>query len=303
MKFLKVIDVSWSLFSQASTPTNTASAGKQDGVRMPKELFVPWTLYFLKRDVDSSSKRSTIRSKGRESCSLWERDHVKSITFESIVFIRAQVVYILVLEQLPQVISSLDAHTEEGLHRGLQNVEYLEALVSKKVLPLADLQPARMRRSNASLGNTMPASSRDASLQSVSEVSESVGPEAVHDGPTEEQQINSEVDSGSINPAFLDALPEELCAEVLSTQHGQAAQPSNSQPHQIGYLKTGESQVFQGSCTILSDDVGWGLRRLSSTITGLVESASNGITCNNQHEILVLGISEFYSSIVLRTIC
>ncbi|KAF9603290.1 hypothetical protein IFM89_034639 [Coptis chinensis] len=123
------------------------------------------------------------------------------------------------LETLEVEIGSADGHDDGGERQG-----------SMERLPLADLQPARMRRSNASLGNTMPASSRDASLQSVSEVSESAGPEAVRDGPTEEQQINSEVDSGSIDPAFLDALPEELRAEVLSTQHGQAAQPSNSQP-------------------------------------------------------------------------
>ncbi|KAF9607059.1 hypothetical protein IFM89_030886 [Coptis chinensis] len=170
-------------FSQASTPTNIASTGKQDGVRMPKELFVPWTLYFLKRDVDSSSKRSTISSK------------------------------------------------------------------------------------------------------------ESVGPKAVHDDPTEEQQINSEVDSGLIDPAFLDALSEELLAEVLplnmvkaALQHAQVecVNSFSGQVYHKCYMSyayypngisrntsSGESQVFRGSCTILSDDVGWGLRRLSSTVMGM----------------------------------
>lgn len=118
------------------------------------------------------------------------------------------------LRSLEVEIGSADGHDDGGDRQG-----------SAERLPL---EPARVRRSNAS--TTMPASSRDASLQSVSEVSETAGQEGGQGVVTEEQQVNREVDSGSIDPAFLDALPEELRAEVLSTQHGQAAQPANPQP-------------------------------------------------------------------------
>ncbi|KAL5714333.1 HECT-type E3 ubiquitin transferase [Ranunculus cassubicifolius] len=121
------------------------------------------------------------------------------------------------LRSLDVEIGSADGHDDGG-----------ERQASIERLPLGDLQASRMRRSNAP--NAIPASSRDASLQSVSEVSENAGQEAGQDAVTEEQQINREADSGSIDPAFLDALPEELRAEVLSTQHGQVAQPPNPQP-------------------------------------------------------------------------
>ncbi|KAJ1421330.1 Ubiquitin-associated domain [Sesbania bispinosa] len=65
------------------------------------------------------------------------------------------------------------------------------------------------------------------SLHSVTEVSENSSRDADQDGPAAEQQVNSDAGSGAIDPAFLDALPEELRAEVLSAQQGQAAQPSN----------------------------------------------------------------------------
>ncbi|KAA8538199.1 hypothetical protein F0562_027807 [Nyssa sinensis] len=92
----------------------------------------------------------------------------------------------------------------------------------------------RTRRTNVSFGNPAPIGGRDASLHSVTEVSENPSQEADQDGPAEEQQINVDVDSGSIDPAFLDALPVELRAEVLSAQQGQVAQPSNAEPQNTG---------------------------------------------------------------------
>lgn len=97
-------------------------------------------------------------------------------------------------------------------------------------VPLGDLQATRSRRMNVTFGNSMPGSGRDPSLHSVSEVSENPSHEADQAGSAGEQQINSDVDSGSIDPAFLDALPEELRAEVISAQQGQVAQPSNAEP-------------------------------------------------------------------------
>ncbi|CAH8320273.1 unnamed protein product [Eruca vesicaria subsp. sativa] len=91
-----------------------------------------------------------------------------------------------------------------------------------------DVQPAmRSRRANLPL---VPSSAgREASLYSVTEVSENSGQEAEQDNPPEEQPVNRDVDSSSIDPAFLDALPEELRAEVLSSQQGQAPQPSSNE--------------------------------------------------------------------------
>lgn len=92
----------------------------------------------------------------------------------------------------------------------------------------------RTRRTNVSFGNATPVSGRDASLHSVTEVSENPSQEADHGGPAEEQQHNGDGDSGSIDQAFLDALPEELRAEVLSAQQGQVAQPANGEPQNTG---------------------------------------------------------------------
>nr|KYP72309.1 E3 ubiquitin-protein ligase UPL1 [Cajanus cajan] len=58
--------------------------------------------------------------------------------------------------------------------------------------------------------------------------------DADQDVPAAEQQVNSDAGSGAIDPAFLDALPEELRAEVLSAQQGQAAQPSNVESQNTG---------------------------------------------------------------------
>lgn len=92
----------------------------------------------------------------------------------------------------------------------------------------------RTRRTNVSFGNTAPVSGRDAPLTSVSEVSEPPNQEAEQSGPSEEQQQNTDTDTVSIDPAFLEALPEELRAEVLSAQQGQVAQPQNADSQNTG---------------------------------------------------------------------
>ncbi|XP_075511798.1 LOW QUALITY PROTEIN: E3 ubiquitin-protein ligase UPL2-like [Primulina tabacum] len=89
---------------------------------------------------------------------------------------------------------------------------------------------SRTRRTNVSFGNNTSLGGRDAPLLSVTEVSEDVIQEADQDGQPEEEQHNQDADSGPIDPAFLDALPEELRAEVLSAQQGQAPQPQNPEP-------------------------------------------------------------------------
>lgn len=96
-----------------------------------------------------------------------------------------------------------------------------------------DVQPAmRSRRANLSLAPS--STGREASLYSVTEVSENSGHEAEQDNPPEEQPVNRDVASSSIDPAFLDALPEGLRAEVLSAQQAQAPQPSSNEQQNSG---------------------------------------------------------------------
>ncbi|XP_022867148.1 E3 ubiquitin-protein ligase UPL2-like isoform X1 [Olea europaea var. sylvestris] len=92
----------------------------------------------------------------------------------------------------------------------------------------------RMRRPSVSFGNNTPMGGRDASLRSVTEVSEDPIQEAEQGGASEEQHRNDDADSRSIDPAFLDALPVELRAEVLSAQQNQALQPQNTEPQNTG---------------------------------------------------------------------
>ncbi|CAA6653418.1 unnamed protein product [Spirodela intermedia] len=94
-----------------------------------------------------------------------------------------------------------------------------------------DLQSTgRLRRSS---GSTMQMTARDASLESVSEVP-SHTPEGEHDNLLGEQQMNRDGNPSAIDPTFLEALPEDLRAEVLSVQQNQPAQTSNNQPQTTG---------------------------------------------------------------------
>lgn len=83
--------------------------------------------------------------------------------------------------------------------------------------------------------NTTSVAARDASLHSVTEVSESPSQETEQSDPSQDTQHDgSGSGSAAIDPAFLEALPEELRAEVLSGQQGPAAQPSNPEPQNDG---------------------------------------------------------------------
>ncbi|KAI9106855.1 hypothetical protein K1719_022383 [Acacia pycnantha] len=127
------------------------------------------------------------------------------------------------LRSLDVEIGSADGHEDGG-----------ERQVSVDRIQSGDSQAARTRRANVIVGHSSPASGRDASLHIVTEASENSSRDADQDGPATEQQVNSDTGSGAIDPAFLDALPEELRAEVLSAQHGQVAQPSNSESQNTG---------------------------------------------------------------------
>lgn len=127
------------------------------------------------------------------------------------------------LRSLDVEIGSADGHDEGGDRQPPADRMHLN-----------DALGTRSRRTNVSFGNTTPFGGRDASLHSVTEVSENSSRDAEQDGPAAEQQINSDAGSGSIDPAFLEALPEELRAEVLQAQQGQVAQPSNAEPQNAG---------------------------------------------------------------------
>ncbi|KAF8411336.1 hypothetical protein HHK36_003883 [Tetracentron sinense] len=129
------------------------------------------------------------------------------------------------LRSLEVEIGSADGHDDGGERERQGSVDRL---------PLGDLQSTRMRRTNVSLGNAVPVSSRDAPLHSVSEVTENPSQEADQSGPAEEQLISGEAESVPIDPTFLDALPQELRAEVLSAQQSQVAEPSNGQLQNAG---------------------------------------------------------------------
>ncbi|KAG6478121.1 E3 ubiquitin-protein ligase UPL1-like [Zingiber officinale] len=97
-------------------------------------------------------------------------------------------------------------------------------------LPLGDLQPAaRMRRSSA---NSIPVSGRDTSLESVSEIPHQN--EETDRDALQVEQPSGNVDTNAIDPTFLEALPEELRAEVLSSRQNQVSQASNEQPQADG---------------------------------------------------------------------
>lgn len=126
------------------------------------------------------------------------------------------------LRSLDVEIGSADGHDDGG-----------ERQVSADRIT-GDSQAARPRRATIPPGHLPPVVGRDAPLHSVAEVSENSSRDADQVSPAAEQQVNSDARSGAIDPAFLDALPEELRAEVLSAQQGQVAQPSNVESQNSG---------------------------------------------------------------------
>lgn len=95
-------------------------------------------------------------------------------------------------------------------------------------LPLGDMQPAA--RSRRPSGSAVPVSSRDVSLESVSEVPQNQNQEPDQNANGGNQEPTRAADADSIDPTFLEALPEDLRAEVLSSRQNQVAQTSNDQP-------------------------------------------------------------------------
>ncbi|KAJ6822557.1 E3 ubiquitin-protein ligase UPL1-like [Iris pallida] len=123
------------------------------------------------------------------------------------------------LRSLEVEIGSVDGH-EDGERQGTTDR-----------LHLGDIQPTpRVRRSS---GNTIQMGSRDISLESVSEAPSHPNEEATQNP---EHQLNRTGDSDSIDPTFLQALPGDLRAEVLSSRQNQVAQPSGNQSQADGEI-------------------------------------------------------------------
>ncbi|KAJ1257365.1 hypothetical protein BS78_K086400 [Paspalum vaginatum] len=99
-------------------------------------------------------------------------------------------------------------------------------------LPLGDMQAtARARRPS---GSAVPVSSRDISLESVSEVPQNQNQQPDQIANEGNQELSRAADPDSIDPTFLEALPEDLRAEVLSSRQNQVAQTSNDQSQNDG---------------------------------------------------------------------
>ncbi|KAL2893072.1 E3 ubiquitin-protein ligase UPL2 [Bienertia sinuspersici] len=127
------------------------------------------------------------------------------------------------LRSLDVEIGSADGHDDGGDRHG-----------SADRTPLGDSLGTRARRNTVSFGATTPVGGRETSLHSVSEVAENPIQEAEEGVPADGQQVTGDGESASIDPAFLDALPEELRAEVLSAQQGQVTQPASAEQQNSG---------------------------------------------------------------------
>ncbi|ONK77230.1 uncharacterized protein A4U43_C02F4420 [Asparagus officinalis] len=101
-------------------------------------------------------------------------------------------------------------------------------------LPLGDLQGAT--RSRRSSGSTLPMGSRDVPLESVREVPPYPSGDANENAVLEDNQHNRSSGPDSIDPAFLEALPEDLRAEVLNSRQSQVAEPSSDQSQADGEI-------------------------------------------------------------------
>ncbi|KAK8924004.1 E3 ubiquitin-protein ligase UPL1 [Platanthera zijinensis] len=124
------------------------------------------------------------------------------------------------LRSLEVEIGSVDGHDDSERQAPIDRI------------PLGDLQPtSRARRSS---GSAVPSIGRDASLECVSEVPAQPSQESDQNVLHEENQHSRNIDAESIDPTFLEALPEELRAEVLSSRQNQAAQPSGEQSQSEG---------------------------------------------------------------------
>lgn len=124
------------------------------------------------------------------------------------------------LRSLDVEIGSVEGHDDGDRHGASDRI------------PLGDVQAAA--RSRRPPGSAVPVSSRDISLESVSEVPQNPVQESDPNANEGDQEPNRPADADSIDPTFLEALPEDLRAEVLSSRQNQVTQASTDQPQNDG---------------------------------------------------------------------
>ncbi|CAN6355891.1 unnamed protein product [Urochloa humidicola] len=171
----------------------------------------------LQRDVSNASEHATEMQYERSDAVVRDVEAVSQASSGSGATLGES------LRSLEVEIGSVEGHDDGDRHG---------ASGASDRLPLADMQAtARSRRPS---GSAVPIGGRDISLESVSEVPQNSNQEPDQNANEENQEPASAADADSIDPTFLEALPEDLRAEVLSSRQNQVAQTSNDQPQNDG---------------------------------------------------------------------
>ncbi|KAL5206475.1 hypothetical protein ABZP36_034684 [Zizania latifolia] len=169
----------------------------------------------LQRDVSSASEHATEMQYERSDAVVRDVEAVSQASSGSGATLGES------LRSLEVEIGSVEGHDDGDRHGASDR------------LPLGDLQ-ASSRSRRPSGGSVVPGSSRDISLESVSEVPQNQNQESDQNANDGDQEPNRATDTDSIDPTFLEALPEDLRAEVLSSRQNQVGQTSNEQSQNDG---------------------------------------------------------------------
>ncbi|RLN30647.1 E3 ubiquitin-protein ligase UPL1 -like protein [Panicum miliaceum] len=171
----------------------------------------------LQRDVSNASEHATEMQYERSDAVARDVEAVSQASSGSGATLGES------LRSLEVEIGSVEGHDDGDRHG---------ASGASDRLPLGDMQAtARSRRPS---GSAVPIGSRDISLESVSEVPQNPNQEPDQNANEGNQEPARAADADSIDPTFLEALPEDLRAEVLSSRQNQVAQTSNDQPQNDG---------------------------------------------------------------------
>ncbi|RLN00081.1 E3 ubiquitin-protein ligase UPL1-like isoform X2 [Panicum miliaceum] len=171
----------------------------------------------LQRDVSNASEHATEMQYERSDAVARDVEAVSQASSGSGATLGES------LRSLEVEIGSVEGHDDGDRHG---------ASGASDRLPLGDMQAtARSRRPS---GSAVPVGSRDISLESVSEVPQNPNQEPDQNANEGNQEPTRVADADSIDPTFLEALPEDLRAEVLSSRQNQVAQTSNDQPQNDG---------------------------------------------------------------------
>ncbi|GJN12872.1 hypothetical protein PR202_ga31191 [Eleusine coracana subsp. coracana] len=198
----------------SETAVNTVARSEQDASESAGPA--PPNSDALERDVSNASEHVTEMQYERSDAVTRDVEAISQASSGSGATLGES------LRSLEVEIGSVEGH-EDGDRHGASDR-----------LPLGDMQAAaRSRRPSGSSGAPI-ISNRDVSLESVSEVPQNPNQEADQNANEENQEPNRAPDTDSIDPTFLEALPEDLRAEVLSSRQNQVAPTSNEQPQSDG---------------------------------------------------------------------